>query len=83
MIFQKVGSPLYIKVVGIFQEGVSKGHRVLSFHSLVILSVIERILHQFVGVVTMCFCRLFDNRFILRNESHENLKALVETTNPS
>ena len=83
MTFQKVGSPLYIKVVGVFQESVSKGHRVSSFHFFVLLSVIERTLHQFVGVVTMCFCRLFDNRFILGDESHENLKALVETMNMS
>ena len=55
-----------------------KDHRVLSFPSFVLLSVIEKTHHQFAGVVAKCFCRPFDNRFILGDRRLGNLKAPTE-----
>ena len=43
--FQKVRSLIYIKVVGVFQRGSQKGHRVSSFPSFILLSVIDRTHH--------------------------------------
>ena len=79
--FQKARYLLYIKVVGVFQKGCPKRSSSLEFSLFVLLSVIDRTHHQFVGVAAMCFCRPFDNRFILGDIRLGNLKAPVEKAN--
>ena len=53
------------------------------FLPFVLLSVIEETHHQFAGVAAKCFCRPFDNRFILGDRRLGNLKAPTEKANLS
>ena len=66
-------SLLYIKVVRVFQKGVSL--KVIESQVYLTSSVIGRTHHQFAEVATMCFCQPFDNHFILGDERLENLKT--------
>ena len=81
--FQKAKSLLYKGCWGISVGVSQKGHRVSSFPSFVLLSVIVRTHHQLAGVEAMCFCRPFDNRFILGDKRLGNLKAPMEKANLS
>ena len=60
-----------------------KDHRVLSFPSFRPFVGDEQTHHQFAGMAAKCFCRPFDNHFILGDRRLGNLKAPTEKANLS